>query len=257
MATLSHVRLPIPRSPTPDSTPATPQQIPTRDLRSDSITALRAASESHKYDHFKTVKRGDLGQEFLVSPAYLQYSYRTHHPFFWFPELVSNPLEWETQTWTKRDRYLQAQAYPCPPHRHRASHDPWKAQRKAKAKAKLVGVVKDELVTAIRDERWVPEEAWDQAVLNLEDDGEGPEWCWDHTRARTGCRGQAARWKGIPAITAAELQERRNDVAGALVDGAVWRWEEGRRREEDRIIARTWEMISEGDDRSDDGWADD
>ena len=257
MATPSPSQLTIPQSPKLASTPSNPQQIPTRDLRSDSVPILRAASESHKYNHFRAVKRGDLGHEFLVSPAYLEYSYRTHHPFFWFPDLVSNPLEWETQTWTKRDRYIQSQAYPCPPRRHLACPDPWKAQRKAKTKGKLAHSLKDELVTVIRDEHWVPDEAWDQSVLNLENDNEGPEWVWDHTQARNDYRGQAAHYKGIRAISDVEMQGRRNEAAGALVDCAVWRWEERWRREEDRLIAQTWEMLSERGDLSEDGWADD
>ena len=61
----------------------------------------------------------------------------------------------------------------------------------------------------------------------------------------------------MPAISEDDLQGRRNEGAEALVDCAVRRWEEGRRREEDRVIARTWEMLGDWDGFSDDGWADD
>ncbi|MCJ1385426.1 hypothetical protein MMC17_008549 [Xylographa soralifera] len=257
MATPSLLQLTTPLCPELASTPPTPQQLPSRDLRSDSIPLLRAASEGSKYNQFKCVKRGDLGQKFLVPPDYHKHLRRTTDPFNWFTDPTSNLLDWEAETWTKRDLYIEARSDPGLPRRHHSCQYRLKAHQRAKSKSKLVLSMKDELVSAMRYEHCVPEEAWDQSVLNMENDNEGPEWCWDHTRARNDYRGQAVQWKGIPAISEVEMQGRRNEAAGALVDGAVWRWEEGRRREEDRIFAHTWETLSEGDDMSNDGWADD
>ena len=101
------------------------------------------------------------------------------------------------------------------------------------------------------------EDCWWQSLRDqgLEDDED--EWYWGGSDARHAYWREAAHSDRVAGISDVRLRGRQNDTAGLLVDRALQKWEEGRRKEEDRIIAQTWELLSENGDLSDDGWADD
>ncbi|MCJ1394116.1 hypothetical protein MMC18_006994 [Xylographa bjoerkii] len=251
----------LPLNPELDSTSSAPQEIPTRDLRSNSVPIHRAASEGYKYNYFKSVKRGDLGQKFMVSPNIDNRPFHSVHPYSWWPYLTANPLERKAHTWTKRELYIQAQGYPCPPRRHHAYRDTWDSERKTKPKDELVVAMQDDPSMGRWDEQWEADEwawyQWYQSLLYPDDVDGGDEWYWGQADERHKYWGPAMDVDRTTGVSEAGLQARRNKMAGALVDRALQRWEERRRREEDRIIAQTWEILSDGGDLSDDGWADD